>query len=71
MHCVGLNKSQIKPDDDFICKNCRKSDKPTTVTSNDGSEFTNLLSDKKLSYSSETPNENNPITAKDKDVNSN
>ncbi|CAD7094087.1 unnamed protein product [Hermetia illucens] len=24
MYCVGLDKDQIKPDDDFICKRCKK-----------------------------------------------
>lgn len=24
MACVGLIKSQIKPDDDFVCKKCKK-----------------------------------------------
>lgn len=33
MLCVGLIKSQVKPDDDFICKKCKKTTGPNDVTS--------------------------------------
>lgn len=28
--CVGLVKTQIKPDDEYFCKNCKKAKKTTT-----------------------------------------
>jgi hypothetical protein len=71
MHCVGLKKSQIKPDDDFICRNCRKGEKSTTVTSDVGvTEFADAMLDHNATFINEAPNENKPITAKDKDVKS-
>lgn len=37
MYCVGIIKSQIKPDDDYVCKKCRgvqtKSNKQTKTKS--------------------------------------
>lgn len=33
MLCVGLIKSQVKPDDDFICKKCKKTTGPNDATS--------------------------------------
>lgn len=30
MFCVGLSKNQIKPDDDYVCRKCKKQVKPAS-----------------------------------------
>lgn len=57
MFCVGIIKSQIKPDDDYVCKKCRglqtKSNKQTKTKSS----TTNII------ISTSTNNNNNTNTS--------
>lgn len=46
MLCVGLIKSEIKPDEDYVCKKCKRStntstDKPQTATNNGAKKLKN------------------------------
>lgn len=44
MLCVGLIKSQVKPDDDFVCKKCKKTVPAATTTTAGGNSTTTATS---------------------------
>lgn len=58
MLCVGLVKSQVKADDEFVCKKCKK---VPTLTSKPASPVTIVGSNKKSNTKSDT-NKNNSST---------
>lgn len=63
MYCVGLVKNQIKPDDDYVCKKCRKQTGDTIEDDADEDGGTR----KPTNYEEDYPDDG--ITIKDKFVN--